>query len=131
MAVVDASALALAVLGTSPDHRLLRGRLSEETCHAPHIVDAEVGNVLRHQVLRGSLPAAEAEVLLGAAAALVDLRYGMSGTLGRVAWGMHQNLSFYDAVYVALAGALSLPLLTADARLSRAPGLPCAVELIS
>ena len=35
-------------------------------------------------------------------------------------------MSFYDGLYVALAAALAVPLVTADARLSRAPGLGCA-----
>jgi len=40
-------------------------------------------------------------------------------------------MSYYDALYAALAAALGHPLLTADARLARAPGLPCAVELVA
>lgn len=53
----------------------------------------------------------------------------MTGSLGLAAWAVRENLSFYDAPFVALAGALSVPLLTGDGRLSRAPALPCAVEL--
>jgi hypothetical protein len=37
----------------------------------------------------------------------------------------------HDAAYVALAESLDYPLLTADARLSRAPGIRCQVELLS
>ena len=40
-------------------------------------------------------------------------------------------MTFYDALYVALAAALDVPLLTADARLARATGLPCQVELVA
>lgn len=129
--VVDASALAFSLLGTSPRHRALRRRLTAETCHAPHLVDAEVGNVLRRSVLRRELPAPDAQALLLASAPLIDHRYEMTGSLGQLAWGLHENLSFYDALYVALAHALSIPLLTGDGRLSRAPGLPCAVELVT
>lgn len=127
--VVDASALAISLLGSSPAHRSLRRRLAAETCHAPCLVDAEIGNVLRRRVLRGELPAPDAQALLLAAGPLVDHRYEMAGSLGQAAWALRKNLSFYDALYVALAGALSVPLLTGDRRLSRAPGLPCAVEL--
>ncbi|MHB8289402.1 MAG: type II toxin-antitoxin system VapC family toxin [Acidimicrobiales bacterium] len=127
--VVDASALAFSILGTSPEHRSLRRRLAGDTCHAPHLVDAEIGNVLRRHVLRGELPASDAQALLFAAAPLIDHRYEMTGSLGRAAWALHENLSFYDALYVALAQALSVPLLTGDGQLSRAPALPCAVEL--
>ena len=128
--VVDASALAFSILGSSPAHRSVRQRLATDTCHAPHLIDAEIGNVLRRRVLRGDLPAAEARVLLLAATPLVDHRYDMSGSLGQAAWALRENVSFYDALYVALAEALTVPLLTVDGRLSRAPGLPCAVELI-
>ena len=128
--VVDASALAFSILGSSPAHRSLRQRLATDTCHAPHLIDAEIGNVLRRRVLRGELQAAEARVLLLAAAPLIDHRYEMTGSLGQAAWALRENVSFYDALYVVLAEALSVPLLTGDGRLSRVPGLRCAVELI-
>jgi predicted nucleic acid-binding protein len=54
----------------------------------------------------------------------------MTERLGHAAWALRENFSFYDALYVALAQSLSVPLLTGDGRLSRAPGLPCAVELM-
>ena len=127
--VVDASALAFSLLGTSPGHRSLRRRLAAGTCHAPHLIDAEIGNILRRRVLRGELPASDAQALLLAAAPLIDHRYEMTGSLGHAAWALRENFSFYDALYVALAQALSVPLLTGDGRLSRAPALPCAVEL--
>lgn len=128
--VLDASALAFSLLGSSPRHGLFRRRLVAETCHAPQLVDAEIGNLLRRRVLRGELSGPDAEALLLAAPTLIDHRYGMTGSLGKAAWALRENLSFYDALYVALAGALSLPLLTGDGRLSRAPALPCAVELV-
>lgn len=127
--VVDASALAFSLLGTSPGHGSLRRRLAADTCHAPHLVDAEIGNVLRRRVLRGELPAPDAQALLLAGAPLIDHRYEVTGSLGQAAWAMRANLSFYDALYVALAQALSVPLLTGDSRLWRAPALPCALEL--
>lgn len=126
--VVDASALAGSLLGASPRHRSLRRRLAVETCHAPHLIDAEIGNVLRRRVLRGALSAPDAQALLLAAAPLTDHRYEMTGRLGQAAWALRENVSSYDALYVALAYGLSIPLLTADRRLSRAPALPCAVE---
>jgi predicted nucleic acid-binding protein len=128
--VVDASALASSLLGTSSWHRSFRRQLAAETCHAPHLVDAEVGNVLRRRVLRGELTASDAQALLLAAARLIDHRYEMTGGLSSGAWALRENLSFYAALYVALAQALSVPLLTGDGRLSRAPALPCAVELM-
>ena len=46
-------------------------------------------------------------------------------------WALRENLSVHDAAYVALAEALGALLLTADARLAKAPGLKCTVELPS
>ena len=65
-----------------------------------------------------------------AARVLVDHRYSHFGPLGELAWTWRHNLSFYDALYVALAVLLDLPLITGDVRLSRAPDLACTVELV-
>jgi predicted nucleic acid-binding protein len=45
-------------------------------------------------------------------------------------WHLRENLSAYDATYVALAETLGCSLVTADARLSRAPGVQCAVTVV-
>jgi predicted nucleic acid-binding protein len=126
--VIDASGMIFALLGRSGQAAGLRRRLAVEACHAPHLIDAEVGNVLRRHVLRASLPAADAETLLRFGAPLVDHRHQMTGALTRAAWALRQNLSFYDALYVALAAGLGAPLVTADQRLSGAPRLGCIVE---
>jgi predicted nucleic acid-binding protein len=46
-------------------------------------------------------------------------------------WELRDNLSTYDAAYVALAEAMDTALLTGDARLARAPGIRCEVELLT
>ena len=129
--VLDASALIYAVRSRAPTAAVLRRRLVEETSHAPHLIDAEVGSVLRRHVLDSEVPPSTAEVLLGDAATLVDTRYETSAALRGAAWTLRDNVTFYDALYVVLAQALRLPLLTADAKLARAPKLPCAVELVT
>ena len=118
----------IALLGRSATAVELRRRLASEVCHAPHLIDAEVGNVLRRHVLRGALAAADAEALLHLSGPLIDHRHQMTGALAGAAWALRQNASFYDALYAALAAALALPLLTADGRLANAPGLGCPVE---
>jgi predicted nucleic acid-binding protein len=45
-------------------------------------------------------------------------------------WGLRENLTFYDAAYLALAERLKATLLTADSKLSNAPGARCAVEVL-
>jgi predicted nucleic acid-binding protein len=128
--VIDASGMIFVLLGRSDEAASLRRRLAAQVCHAPHLIDAEVGNVLRRLVLRASLSVGDAEILLRFGAPLIDHRHQMTGALARAAWARRQNLSFYDALYVALAASLGAPLVTADQRLSAAPGLGCQVELV-
>lgn len=129
--VVDASALVLALIGKSAAADELRDQLAGMIRHAPHLIDAEVGNVLRRHELRGLVSAREAGAALEAAPYLVDHRYPHTGALAQIAWTRRANLSFYDALYVALAARLEVPLITADARISRAPDLGCRVELVN
>ncbi len=128
--VVDASALVLALGGKTAAADRLRARFPGLRRHAPHLIDAEVGNVLRRHEHAGLISSAEAHAALRALRALVDHRYPHGGALTEHAWALRNNLSFYDALYVALAAQLDVPLLTGDARLSRAPGLPCQAELV-
>jgi predicted nucleic acid-binding protein len=129
--VLDASALVYAIRATVPSAAGLRRRLVEEPSHAPHLIDAEVGNVLRRHVLAGEISPSDAKTLLDDGATLVDMRHETSEALRAAAWRLRDNLSFYDALYVALAQAMDLPLLTVDAKLMRAPKLPCVVELVA
>ncbi|HET7303454.1 MAG TPA: type II toxin-antitoxin system VapC family toxin [Segeticoccus sp.] len=129
-AVIDASALVLAVADKTSVGSRFRARLPTIRVHAPHLVDAEVGNVVRRHELADLLSPGEGVTALTAAHALVRHRYPHHGTLADLAWGLRGNLSFYDGLYVALAATLRIPLITRDARLSKAPGLPCDVELV-
>ena len=60
----------------------------------------------------------------------LGLRRYPSRALWPRAWELRTNLTAYDALYVALAEQLDAPLLTADARLARAPGLRCSIEIV-
>jgi predicted nucleic acid-binding protein len=126
--VIDASALVFALVGKDDGARTLRARLPAMHRHAPHLIDAEVGNVLRHHLRAGLVSAAEASTALRSLRALVQQRYPHVGPLAELAWKFRDNLSFYDALYVALAAHLGVPLLTADVRLSKSA--QCAVELV-
>jgi predicted nucleic acid-binding protein len=128
--VIDASALVLAVAGKTTAADEFRARLPGVRRHAPHLIDAEVGNVLRRHEQAGLMSGREANTALGVAELLIDHRYPHAGPLAQQAWTLRHNLTFYDALYVALASYLSLPLLTSDGRLGRAPGLPCQIEVV-
>jgi predicted nucleic acid-binding protein len=125
MIVVDASAAVSALLNAGPARRTLSG----EQLHAPHLIDSEVANGLRRRVAARQLSAADGWRSLSAWGNLGLTRYPVVGLLGRV-WELRENLSAYDASYVALAELLNCAVLTADARLSRAPGLRCPITVV-
>lgn len=128
--VLDASVLLLALIGRTDDAEVLRQRLRTVSRHAPHLIDAEVGNVLRRHERGGRIGTEEAQSALDAGRVLVEHRYPHAGPLAELAWKLRANLSFYDALYVALAVRLGVPLMTADVRLSRAPDLGCHIEVV-
>jgi predicted nucleic acid-binding protein len=123
--VVDASAAVLGLLNDGD----ARAYLADEPFACPHLADAEVVNALRMHVRRGDVDAADAERAIGAWARLGMYRVPAVGLLERI-WQLRDNLSAYDATYVAVAEALDTPLLTADARLARAPGPTCPVTVV-
>lgn len=129
--VIDASAAVGALGDKGAIGIALRSRLAQATCHAPHLIDAEVGHVLRRSARRGEVAEATALTALKAMKKLIHERYPHTGRIADGAWELRHVMSFYDGLYVALAVMLDLPLLTADARLTKAPGLPCRFELIS
>lgn len=97
---------------------------------APHLVDAEVGHVLRRAVLEKQIRPGAARDALADLADLPLTRAAHTGLLER-AWALRSNLSFYDALYVALAERVELPLLTLDARMAGAPGVRAEIELLA
>lgn len=128
--VLDSSALVYALTLTTPQAYELRTRINSSICHAPHLVDAEVGNVLRRQEMAGRITSTVAWTALRALEHLVDHRYPHSGALAQAAWKLRPAVTFYDALYVALASTLGTPLITCDARLARAPGLTCVIDVV-
>ncbi len=125
MIVVDASAAVLGLLNDGD----ARGYLAEGPFACPHLADSEIVHALRGQVHRGDVDAADAERAVATWARLGILRVPVAGMLGRI-WELRENLSAYDATYVAVAETLETPLLTADARLARAPGVTCAITVV-
>lgn len=127
--VIDASA-AIELLLRKPSAKRLHERIeSGASVHAPHLIDVEVAHVLRRLVLRGEIGSGRAESALIIWRQL-DIERHAHGQLLERTWRLRDNLTAYDAVYVALTEALGATLVTADRRLARAPGVNAPVETL-
>ena len=130
MTVVDASVVVTALADDGQDGDRIRRRLRGERLVAPHVIDLEVVSAWRRLGAAGQLDERRVELALADLLALRLERVAHGPLLGRC-WDLRTNLTIYDAVYVALAEALTSTLLTADRRLADAPGIHCAVEVLS
>jgi predicted nucleic acid-binding protein len=123
--VVDASAAIAGLLNDGPARRTL----APEQLHIPHLIDTEVASGLRRLVIAGRITAKQGWAALDTWRRLGATRYPAHGLLDRI-WGLRDNLTAYDAGYVALAEQLGCSVVTADARLAAAPGIRCPVTLV-
>jgi predicted nucleic acid-binding protein len=128
--VSDASVIAPALGDDGPDGDRARARLAGEQIAVPALADLEVASVLRRAVLSGGMDDRRAAQALADLVAL-PLRRALHTPLLSRAWELRANITPYDAAYVALAEALESPLVTADARLARAAGPRCEIELVT
>lgn len=130
MTVLDASALLELLLrseaGVAVEERIFR---RNETLQAPALIDVEVAQVLRRYVARGEITLHRARAALAIVAAFPMDRYTHEPLLDRI-WQLRDNITAYDAAYVALAEGLRVPLVTCDARLAGAAGVRAEVEVI-
>ena len=130
MKVVDASVLVAALAEESAAGSRARGAMRGEALAAPHLVDLEVVAALRRRHQRGLMSEPAAQRALSHLRRTSITRHHHAVLVTRC-WQLRDNLKTYDAVYVALAEALGVPLLTADARLADATGIRCQVELLT
>ncbi len=100
-----------------------------ETLHAPHLIDVEVAQVLRRYAANVEVDSARCGAALGDWMEFPVRRYPHDVLLPRI-WGLRDNLTAYDAAYVALAEALDARLLTRDRRLASAAGHQARIELL-
>lgn len=129
MIVVDCSALVDALTGVA-DASELRTRLASEEIHAPSLLDFEIVSALRGLAIAGRLSETRAQDVLTDFEDLAIRRWPSADALRRRAFELRNNISAYDAAYVALAEALDCTLLTRDARLARTDGHHAQIELL-
>lgn len=132
MIVVDASVVVDLLLGIPPHFERIAARLvaHARSLAAPHLIDAEVAQVLRRHVRSGQLQTDRAHAALDDLGALPMARYEHAPLLKR-AFDLRDNATIYDGLYLSLAEALAAPLVTRDAALAGIPGCRAKVEVIA
>ncbi len=128
MIVVDSAAVVDALTGVAGTDDL-RAYLAANDLHAPSLLDVETVSALRGLTLAGKLSPARSQDLLTDFDDLPIQRWPFADALRRRAFQLRDNVTAYDAAYVALAEALDCPLLTRDARLARSGGHGARIEV--
>jgi predicted nucleic acid-binding protein len=126
--VLDASVAVTALTEPgSPAADLLSG--SDAAFQVPSIFDAEVLSALRGLVRGGKFdPTAAADLIVDLMVLPVD-RWHMSPLLPRT-WELRENLTPYDAAYVALAELAGAVLVTGDERITASRGTRCDIQIV-
>jgi len=123
--VADASAAIAALVNEGAGRQLL----AAQQVHVPHLIDSEIVSGLRRLVAAKQLSTAHGWQAIDTWQRLGVTRYPAFAMLERV-WELRDNVSAYDATYVALAELLGCALVTADGRLAGAPNLRCSVTVV-
>lgn len=129
MIVVDSAAVVDVLTGVEGVDEL-RALLSTEPMHAPELLDFEVLSAVRGQTLGGKLTPTRAREALDDFGDLRVTRWRLIRGMRDRAFELRENLSSYDAAYVALAETLGCPLITRDGRLARASGHHADVHVL-
>ena len=125
-AVLDASVLVAALVDAGREGQWAECAVAEGDLAAPDLALVETTNILRRLERAGVISRLEATSAHRDLLRLDLVVFPFAPFAGRV-WALRNNLSSYDAWYVALAEALDCPLLTLDVRLSRASGPGCGI----
>jgi predicted nucleic acid-binding protein len=127
--VPDASVVFAALVDRGGSGALARSRLGRDARHGPYLIDVEVASAIRGRVLGGKLDSGVAREAMADLVVLPVVRHDHRPLLPRV-WELRDNVTCYDAVYLALAEAFGATFVTADERLATVPGVRCEVEVL-
>ncbi len=126
--VVDASAVVAALVGGGLAGAWAESELTRDDLAAPHLMPAEVANILRRASTAGQVSVDAASIAHADLLALPIALFPYEVCAER-AWELRTNLSLYDAWYVALSESLEADLVTLDRRIARAPGPRCTFRV--
>lgn len=129
MIVVDASTLTNALTDDGPVGQSSRAELARDAhWAAPEHLVVETFSAIRGLYLGRKISRQRALDALDTMVAASIEMLGTTALLPRM-WQLRDNVTGYDAAYVAAAETHGCPLVTADARLARAGDLRCEVRL--
>ena len=129
MATVADASVIIAMLDDLLMDELLRKRLVRREIHAPAHIDAEIFNAIRGLANGGKVTLSRAHEMLKDFAAMDNIvRHAALPFLRRV-FELRNSFTAYDALYVALAEYLRMPLLTRDAKYRRAAGYKAEIHV--
>jgi predicted nucleic acid-binding protein len=127
MAVLDTSA-AIAGLVTGENQALLESIAVHHEFQSPYLIEVEYLHVLRRLAHRGDITPDTACRAIEEFIELPIIMYAQTPLFERM-WQHRNQVSAYDAAYLALAESLEVPLITCDLRLARASDGLVEVEL--
>jgi predicted nucleic acid-binding protein len=127
--VVDASAVTELLLQTELGRRVERRLYGDEDLHAPHLLDVEVLSALRRLVQAGEMLPQRAEEAIEDLNSIRLIRHGHLDLATR-AWELRQNVTTYDAMYIALAESLDATVVTCDRPFGARPGHSARIKVI-
>ena len=129
MTVVDCSVMVeLLAAKTQAGESIAQRLTTAQTLYAPHLLDGEVISALLGLMRGRKITGREADAALSNYRAFPIERHDVLPLWPRIK-SLHGSLSAYDAQYVALAEALRVSLVTADARIDRSGAARCGIEV--
>lgn len=130
MIVVDASVVVNALSDDDQAGSIARRVLRREAkIAAPTLIDVETVSVLRKRWIAGDLTLDRFRTAINHLLKLRVARYSALPFLHRT-YELRENVTPYDALYIALAESLDCTLVTSDRRLAAAPGPTCEIRVI-
>lgn len=131
LAVIDASVVTAFYAADDPRRDAVAARLAVgDALYAPAHLDAEVVSALRGMAQRSRALRPAVPTALRHLAGFPIRRMPLAPLLHRM-WELRENITPYEAAYVALAERLDGPLVTSDSKLAASSGPRCTFDVIT